>query len=152
MVPPSLLNNSERNLYGYNFWVEWKGIIHAGFQECSGLTATRNVIDYREGTDFSSGKRKLPGMNDYGNITLRRGITDNREMWEWHNLPQNGDGFKREVSIILADDQGDEKIRWTLQNCWPTSWNGPDFNSTSDEVAIETLELVHEGIIIESSR
>ena len=140
------LSNPHDPYSGYNFWVEWDGIVHAGFQECSGLTATRNVSDYREGTDKSLGKRKLPGLNDYGNITLKRGITDNQEMWEWHKTLQNGETKRLNLSIILADDKGEEKIRWNLENCWPTSWNAPDFNSTSDEVAIETLELVHEGI------
>lgn len=140
------LSNPHDPYSGYNFWVEWDGIVHAGFQECSGLTATRNVSDYREGTDKSLGKRKLPGLNDYGNITLKRGVTDNQEMWEWHKTLQNGETLRRNLSIILADHKGEEKIRWNLENCWPTSWNAPDFNSTSDEVAIETLELVHEGI------
>ncbi len=133
---------------GYNFWVEWDGIVHAGFSECSGLTATRNSSDYREGTDKSLGKRKVPGLNDYGNITLKRGITDNQELWEWHKKLQNGETDRRNLSIILADDQGAEKRRWNLENCWPTTWNAPDFNSTSDEIAIETLELVHEGITV----
>ena len=133
---------------GYNFWVEWDGIVHAGFSECSGLTATRNSSDYREGTDKSLAKRKIPGLNDYGNITLKRGITDNQELWKWHKELQDGKTDRRNLSIILADDQGAEKIRWNLERCWPTTWNAPDFNSTSDEIAIETLELVHQGITL----
>lgn len=142
------ISNPHDPYSGFNFWVEWDGIVHAGFQECSGLTATRNVSDYREGTDKSLGKRKVPGLNDYGNITLKRGFTDNQEMWEWHKILQNGETVRRNLSIILADHKGEEKIRWNLENCWPTSWNAPDFNSTSDEVAIETMELVHEGVTV----
>jgi phage tail-like protein len=133
---------------GYNFWVEWDGIVHAGFRECSGLNATRKAGTYREGTDKALSQRQIPGLNSYGNITLKRGITDNQELWEWHRKLQNGDTDRRNLSIILANDKGEEKFRWNLENCWPTTWNAPDFNATSDEVAIETLELVHEGISI----
>lgn len=133
---------------GYNFWVEWDGIVHAGFQECSGLTATRTTGTYREGTDKTLGQRQIPGLNSYGNISLKRGITDNQELWKWHKTLQNGTAERRNVSIILADDQGQEKMRWNLENCWPTTWNAPSFNATSDDVAIETLELVHEGITV----
>jgi phage tail-like protein len=133
---------------GYNFWVEWDGIVHAGFKECSGLTATRKAGLYREGTDKSLGQRQIPGLNSYGNISLKRGVTDNKELWIWHKNLQDGVTDRRNVSIILANDKGEEKQRWNLENCWPTVWNAPSFNAASDEVAIETLELVHEGITV----
>ena len=142
------ISNPHDPYSGYNFWVEWDGIVHAGFQECTGLTVTRNAGTYREGTDKSLGQRKIPGLNESGNITLKRGITDNQELWEWHKKLQNGDTDRRNLSIILADDKGEEKIRWNLENCWPTTWTAPDFNATSDETAIETLELVHEGVTV----
>lgn len=131
---------------GYNFWVEWDGIVHAGFRECTGLNATRNIGKYREGTDKNLAQRQIPGLVSYGNVTLKRGITDNKELWIWHQKLQSGITDRRNVSIILANDQGEEKMRWNLESCWPTTWNAPDFNATSDEIAIETLELVHEGI------
>jgi len=133
---------------GYNFWVEWDGIVHAGFKECSGLTATRKAGMYWEGTDKSLGQRQIPGLNSYGNISLKRGVTDNQELWKWHKNLQDGVTDRRNVSIILANDKGEEKQRWNLENCWPTVWNAPSFNAASDEVAIETLELVHEGITV----
>jgi phage tail-like protein len=133
---------------GYNFWVEWNGIVHAGFRECTGLNATRNAGEYREGTDKALTKRRMPGLNSYGNITLKRGITDNKELWDWHSKLQSGETDRRNVSIILSDDKGEEKMRWNLVDCWPTTWNASDLNATSDEVAIETLELIHEGISV----
>lgn len=144
---PNVINNHDP-YSGYNFWVEWDGIVHAGFQECSGLTATRNVGTYREGTDKTLTQRQVPGLNTYGNISLKRGITDNQELWKWHKTLQDGTANRRNVSIILADDKGEEKMRWNLENCWPTTWSAPDFNATSDDVAIEALELVHEGITV----
>lgn len=134
---------------GYNFWVEWDGIVHAGFRECSGLTATRAATTYREGTDKNLAQRQVPGLNSFGNINLKRGITDNDELWKWHKQLTDGEKIeRRNVSIILADDKGEEKIRWNLENCWPTTWTGPDFNATAGEVAIESLELVHEGLAV----
>ncbi|MEA5419001.1 phage tail protein [Spirulina sp. CCNP1310] len=133
---------------GYNFWVEWDGIVHAGFRECSGLTSTREAGLYREGTDKNLAQRQLPGLNSHGNITLQRGMTDNNELWEWLETMLGGETERRNVSIILADDKGEELIRWNLENCWPTNWNGPEFNATASDVAIESLELVHEGVTI----
>ncbi len=134
---------------GYNFWVEWDGIVHAGFRECTGLTATRAVTSYREGTDKTLVQRQLPGLNTFGNISLKRGITDNDELWKWHQELITGEEIKRRnVSIILASDKGEETLRWDLENCWITTWTGPDFNATSSEVAIESVELVHEGITV----
>lgn len=132
----------------YNFWVEWDGIVHAGFRECSGLTGTRTASTYREGTDKNLAQRQLPGLNSFGNISLKRGFTDNDELWKWHRQLLDGEPERKNVSIILADDKGEEKIRWNLEKCWPTSWNGPEFNATGSEVAIESLELVHEGVTV----
>ncbi|MEB3360464.1 MAG: phage tail protein [Synechococcales bacterium] len=133
---------------GYNFWVEWDGIVHAGFRECAGLTGSRNASPYREGTDKNLASRQVPGLNSYGNITLKRGITDNDELWAWHKELLDGETKRQNISIILADDKGEEKMRWNLENCWPVNWSGPEFNATGGEVAIESVELVHEGISV----
>lgn len=130
---------------GYNFYVEWDGIIHAGFRECDGLDSKQTATEYREGTDPLT-KRKLPGLVSYSNITLKRGITDNQELWTWRESVMKGTIVRRNISIVLMDDAGAEKLRWNLTNCWPTSWSGPTFNATSDDVAIEQLELAHEGL------
>ncbi|MBW4493643.1 MAG: phage tail protein [Oscillatoria princeps RMCB-10] len=132
----------------YNFYVEWNGIIHAGFRECSGLNSTQTAGEYREGTDPLT-VRKLPGLITYSNITLKRGTTNNDELWQWRSKIMKGDVERREVSIVLLDDTGKEKIRWNLTNCWPVTWSGPNFNASSNEVAVETLELAHEGITVD---
>jgi phage tail-like protein len=133
---------------GYNFYVEWNGIIHAGFQECTGLDSTQQAGEYREGTDPLT-MRKIPGLVSYSNITLQRGITNNDELWKWRQSIMSGNVERREISIVLLDDQAQEKIRWNLTHCWPTGWNAPDFNATSDDVAIESLELAHEGVTVD---
>ena len=133
---------------GYNFFVEWDGIIYAGFQECSGLDTTQNATEYREGTDPAT-VRKIPGLVSYSNISLKRGITNNDELWKWRKNIMDGTVDRRNVSIVLLDQQGSEKIRWNLTHCWPTTWSAPDMNATSDDIAIESLEFVHEGVTVD---
>ena len=133
---------------GYNFFVEWDGIIYAGFQECSGLDSTQDAKEYREGTDPPT-VRKIPGLVSYSNISLKRGITNNDELWKWRKKIMDGIVERRNVSIVLLDQQGSEKIRWNLTHCWPTTWSAPDMNATSDDIAIESLEFVHEGVTVD---
>ncbi|MBE9011689.1 phage tail protein [Pseudanabaenaceae cyanobacterium LEGE 13415] len=133
---------------GYNFFIEWNGIIHAGFQECTGLDSTQQAGEYREGTDPLT-MRKIPGLVSYSNITLSRGITNNDELWQWRDEFVQGKGNRREVSIVLRDDTGEERIRWNLTNCWPTTWKGADLKANADDFALETLELAHEGIKVD---
>jgi phage tail-like protein len=133
--------------YGaYNFKVEWDGIIQAGFKTCGGLESTQDAGDYREGTDKGLSMRRLPGLITSANITLGRGITDNRELWLWRQDIIEGKGTRKNLSIVLMDDTGAESLRWNLSNCWPTKWSGPSFDATANEVAIESLEIAHEGI------
>lgn len=134
--------------YGmYNFFVEWDGIIYAGFQECAGLDSISESGDYREGTDPLT-YRKLPGLVTYSNIELKRGISGNNELWKWRQGVAEGKVERKNLSIVLLDDTGAEKIRWNLTNCWPTKWTAPTFNAMENEVAIESLELAHEGVTI----
>jgi phage tail-like protein len=129
----------------YNFLVEIDGIARAGFRECSGLDSTQDPIDYREGTDPLT-VRKLPGLVKYSNISLKSGMTDDAELWDWRKKAMEGKVERRNASIVLLDDTGAEKSRWNIVNGWPTKWTGPSFNATGNEVAIETLEIVHEGV------
>lgn len=130
---------------GYNFLVEIDGITQAGFQEVSGLDASSDPIEYREGNDPNH-VRKLPGLNKYSAITLRRGITDSDELWKWYQTVQVGKAERKNGSIVLLDDAGQEKLRWNFVNAWPTKWTGPSFNSTSNAVAVEALDIAHEEV------
>lgn len=134
----------------YNFRVEIDGITRAGFKECSGLETTQDPTDYREGSDLGLTMRKLPGLISYSNITLGRGITTDHELWDWRKKLMGGNADRRNLSIVLMDDTGKDVIRWNLRNCWPTKWSGPSFDATANEVAIETLELTHEGIEVDT--
>jgi phage tail-like protein len=130
----------------YNFLVEIDGITRAGFRECSGLDATQTPITYREGNELLT-MRKLPGLVEYSNVTLTRGITDDTELWEWCKKSLDGKVERKNGSIILLDDAGEEKVRWNFVNGWPSKWTGPGFNATGSEVAVEQLEIAHEGIV-----
>ncbi len=133
---------------GYNFKVEWDGIIQAGFKTCSGLEFTQDAGTYREGTDPTLGMRKLPGLITSSNITLARGIADKSELWDWRKLIMDGKvgQARKNISIILMDDEGNVKVQWDLRECWPSKWSGPSLDATSSEVAVETLEIAHEGV------
>lgn len=130
---------------GYNFLVEIDGITQAGFQEVSGLDSTTDSMDYREGNDPNY-VRKLPGLNKFSPITLKRGITDSDELWKWRSTVVNGKIVRKNGSIILLDDRGQEKLRWNFFNAWPSKWTGPSLNATSTAVAVETLEITLESM------
>lgn len=134
---------------GYNFAVEMDGITRMGFKQCSGLDSSTTATKYREGTDPTLAQRQLPGLMSFSNISLQRGITDDRALWEWRNTVATGAAVRRTISIILRDDAGNEKIRWNVKNAWPVKWAGPSFDATSDAVAIETLDLAHEGVEVQ---
>ena len=130
----------------FNFRVELDGITRAGFRECSGLDASQDPIEYREGTEGLTA-RKLPGLNKYSNISLKWGMTDDTELWDWRKKAIAGKVERKNGSIVLLDESGEEKLRWNFREAWPTKWTGPSFNATGNEVAIETLEIAHEGLV-----
>jgi phage tail-like protein len=136
-----------RDVYkGFNFLVEIDGITQAGFQECGGLDSTVALIEYREGTDLNR-TRKLAGLTSFTAISLKRGITDSDELYQWHmNTVNRANPDRRNGSIVLLDETGAEKIRWNFTQAWPSKWTGPSFNATSNGVAIESLEIMHEDL------
>lgn len=135
---------------GYSFRVEIDGITRAGFKDCSGLEASQEAGTYREGTDRGLTMRKIPGLISYSDITLSRGVTSDSELWSWRLNVMSGSMDRRNMSIVLMNDKGEDAIRWNVRNAWPTKWTGPSLDATSDEVAIETLELTHEGFEVDS--
>ena len=94
--------------------------------------------------------RKIPGMITYGDITLSRGVTTDSELWTWRRTIMGGVPDRRNLSIVLMNEQGEDAIRWNVRHAWPTKWTGPSLDATSDEVAIESLELTHEGFEVDT--
>lgn len=130
-------------LTAFNVRVEIDGIAVGAFTECSGLTSETDVITYREGTDHRV--RYLPGLTRYARLTLKRGLTLDRSLWDWHRAVVNGQVERRSISIVLLDESRQEVARWNVREAWPAKWEGPTLKAGASEVAIETLEIVHEG-------
>lgn len=133
----------------FRFRVEIDNITSAAFSEATVADSTTDAIEYREGTDPLH-VRKLSGLTKYGNITLKRGVTDSMELYNWKKAIEEsgaeGSGARRSVSITIVDDEGNDKARWEITNAWPTKYDPSDMNAKGNEVVIEVLELVHEGI------
>ena len=130
----------------FRFRVEIDGISQAGFSECSFADTTTDAVEYREGDEIPTA-RKLSGLTKFGNITLKWGITDTMEIYNWSQqiIDTGAEGARRNMSIILIDEAGSDKARWDITRAWPTKYDPPDFSAKGNEVAIETLEIVHEG-------
>ncbi len=139
---------SQRNdpFQGFNFLVEIDGVTVAGFSEVSGLASETAVVEYREGGDKRNSARKLPGLTKFSNITLKRGITADRTLWNWRKAVIDGAIDRRNGAIILLDEQHQPVLRWRFSNGWPAKWEGPVLNAQASEVAIETIEIAHEGL------
>jgi phage tail-like protein len=132
----------------FNFLVEIDGVTVAGFSEVSGLTTETDVIEYRTGAEDIT-NRKLPGLRKYTNIALKRGYTDSKELWEWRKKVMDGKTERQSGAIVLLNEGREEALRWNFREGWPSKWEGPAFNAKNNEVAIETLEICHEGLALE---
>jgi phage tail-like protein len=130
----------------FRFRVEIDGIGQAGFSECTFADTTTDPIEYREGNEPPT-FRKLSGLTKYGNITLKWGITDSMDLYKWRKqvIDTGAQGARKNVSIILIDEAGKDKARWNIVQAWPTKYDPADFNAKTNDVAIETLEIAHEG-------
>jgi phage tail-like protein len=133
---------------GYNFRVEIErttGAV-AGFREASGLSFTIDPVEYREGNDAPLHVRKLFGLRKYANIVLKKGITNNVELWAWYRNIVNGVVDRRGGAIVLTDELQQDQLRWNFTNGWICKWEGPMFNATTNEVAIESIEIAVEQV------
>jgi len=128
-----------------NFLLEIQGITKGGFSECTGLNAETNVIEYREGSDDIF-PRKLPGLSKFGNVTLKTGLTTDNSLFAWHQDVMEGNITRQNVSIIVLDESRKEQVRYNLLNAWPSKYTAPDLKANANEIAIEAIEIAHEGV------
>jgi phage tail-like protein len=133
----------------FNFLVEIDNAPVAGFSEVSGLSQDGDVIEYREGSDVPLTVRKLTGLRKFANITLKRGYTTGRDLWRWRLNILNGRTDRRNGSIVLLDEERNRVVEWQFENGWISKYEGPMLNAKGNEVAIETVEICHEGLRIE---
>lgn len=139
---------------GYNFQVVLNGVsddgaaVSGSFSEVSGLGVEITPIEYRNGSEDIT-VRKLPGLKKFPNIVLKRGITGDVGFWNWIAEAMDGQVRRADGSIVLLDENRQEVMRFNFRRAWPTKWEGPSLSATSNDVAIETLEICHEGLEIE---
>ena len=131
----------------HRFLVEIDGISQAGFREVTIPDSSQDPIEYREGNEPAT-VRKLAGLVKYGNVSLKWGITDSQDLYKWRKQVEEGKlkDARKNMAIVLMDEEGQESARWEFSAAWPTKYEAPDLNATADEIAIETLEIVHEGL------
>ncbi len=135
----------------FNFRLEIDGTAMGNFSEVALGAAITEVVEYRDGSD-KSGVRKLPGLTRYSNVTLKRGITSSLELYLWHRSVAEGrmGDARKNLILILQDEASRDVARFMLRNAWPVRYEAPSFSATGNEVAIESLELTHEGLERES--
>ena len=102
------------------------------------------MIEYRVGIEGGS-TRKLPGLKKFSNVVLERGVTKNLELWNWYKAVLDGNVQRKNFVIVLQDDSGQDVLRWVFREGWPRKYEGPALNATGNAIAIETLEIAHEG-------
>lgn len=133
----------------YHFVVDWGGV-RTGFSEVSGLDISVEVIEYREGNDPQGHLRKMPGLQKFSNITLKRGIIKgDNDFIKWLNTQKLNTVEKRDIVISLLDETHAPIKSWKLRNAFPVKYSGPALNASANEVAIESLEIAHEGLEVE---
>lgn len=129
---------------GFRFRVEIAGIQIAAFSEASVPDITIETVDYREGTDPVY-KRPLSGLTTYGRLNLKKGLTDSMDLYNWQQqisqLGSTSPNARKNISLILMDTDGTDKVRWNVINAWPTKYETTGMNAASTEVMVETLEL-----------
>jgi phage tail-like protein len=136
----------------FHFQVEWGGT-RMGFTEISGLDFETEVIEYREGSSKKYNKTKQPGLTKYSDITLKRGTFlgdfEFFELWRKAMMFQEGkEKFRRDITIKLLDEEHTPIISWSVVNAWPRKVQYGDLKADANEILIETMVLVHEGLSI----
>ena len=144
------VERQNKNPYSaFNFIVEINGEAVAAFQEVSGLDSENTPIEYREGTDAMNTVRKLPGIEKYPNLILKRGMTGSMYLWDWRKEARDSSGSfppVRDVVIQLQSETHENVYKWKLTNAWCCKLTGPTLNATGNEIAVETMELAYDRI------
>ncbi len=141
---------AEYPLPKFHFEVQWGGT-RIGFTEVTGLEITTEKIEYRDGASKEYHKIRMPGMQTFGDLTLKRGIfAGDNEFYDWWNSVALNTIERRDITISLLNEDHDPVVIWKVKNAWPTKVTSTDLNSSGNETAIETLVLAHEGLTMEN--
>ncbi len=140
----------EDPIVGFHFSVEIQGAVSGYFTECSGLGSETEIIEHKVMNEAGTAEivMKIPGRMKWEDITLKRGITGNMDVWEWRRQVEDGDveGSRKSGSIVMFNQKLEPVARWDFERAWPSKVTGPQPKSDSNEVAIEEMTIVHEGI------
>ena len=137
-------------LVKFHFQVEWGGT-QIGFTEVSGLNVETKVVEYRHGASPQYSKVKMPGLQEYGNITLKRGtFASDNEFYNWWNTVKLNTIERRDITISLLNENHEPVVVWKVNNAWPVKVDSTDLKADGNEVAIESMEIAHEGITIQN--
>ncbi len=134
----------------FHFLVEWGGT-RIGFTEITGLTMETEVIEYREGNSPEYSKVKMPGLRKFGNITMKRGtFAGDNDYYKWFNTVKLNTIERRDITISLLNENHEPVVVWKVKSAWPIKIQSPDLKSDANESAIESMEVVHEGLVIDN--
>jgi phage tail-like protein len=133
----------------FNFRVE--GLEVASFSEVSGLSSDGDAVDYREGTDVALSVRKMSGLRKWNNVTFKKGVTQNLVIWNWYQNIVNGVRDRRNCTVVLQNEEHVDVLRFHLENAYVNKFEISTFTATGNDVAVETIELVHEGLTVEAA-
>ncbi|HWZ03325.1 MAG TPA: phage tail protein [Mucilaginibacter sp.] len=134
----------------FRFSVDWgTSQTNLAFQEVTGLEAETQVLEYRHSTSATFSTIKMPGIAKYGNVTMKRGtfVKDNA-FFDWYSKIKMNTIERINIIIKLLDEKGNPTMTWTLTNAWPTKVTGTDLKSEGNEIAIESIEIAHEGLTV----
>lgn len=135
-------------LPAFHFKVEWGGQ-NVGFSEASGLTQEVQLIEYRDGNSPEYSTIKMPGLHKFSNITLKRGIMKgDNEFFTWLNTVKLNTIERRNLTISLLNEEHEAVMVWTAVNAFPVKVEGPSLKASGNEVAVESIELAHEGLTL----
>ncbi len=134
----------------FHFQVEWGGA-SIGFTEVTGLDVQTDPIEYRDGASPEYTKKKMPGMQKYSNITMKRGtFKGDNDFFKWWNTVALNTIERRNVTISLLNESHEPVVVWKVKNAWPIKVQSTDLKADGNEVAIESIELAHEGLVIQN--
>jgi phage tail-like protein len=134
----------------FHFQADWGGV-RFGFTEVSGLDVETEVIEYRDGASLEYSKRKMPGMQKYPNVTLKRAVfASDNDYFRWWNTVALNTVERRAVTISLLNEKHEPVMVWKVKNAWPSKIASTDLKADGNEVAIETIELAHDGLVIQN--
>ncbi|MBK8638420.1 MAG: phage tail protein [Chromatiaceae bacterium] len=141
---------AEYPLPKFHFQVQWGGA-KIGFTEVTGLEVTTEKIEYRDGASKEYHKVRMPGMQTFGDLTLKRGVfAGDNEFYDWWNTVALNTVERRDITISLLNEAHEPVVVWKVKNAWPTKVTSTDLNASGNETAIETLVLAHEGLTMEN--